>query len=172
MFLYQDWALGLLVMKTGYRLLLGWPQAPDAPNPPPQALQLPPQGHPEDSFWKGLQRHVQRIKAEGIMRVDFRDALVLIIWPLLAMSGSLLVLPYVVCRGIAPLLGLQASSLHALLSYSWLAEGCILLAWVGAFKAAAALHSVSRSLRDQKYLLRRELANADEVAVGAIIGTL
>ena len=166
-FLYQDWAIGLLALKMGFRFLLGWPQL--NPHGPPPQPQLQPDNDDAGSTngllqpVKTLQAHLRRLKAQGLTRISFADAFRSVLWPLFLFWGVAVSVPYVLTRGLGPRLPFASEqALHTVFMFGWLCEGALLVGCVSCVHVFTALERLGSKLRDQRYLLHQELINVGD----------
>ena len=76
--------------------------------------------------------------------------------------GTLLALPYVLTRGVLPFASgdlLLAEALQAAFLWGWLAEAGLLASYVLSAQAQRGFAMLHNTLRDEKYLVGRELRN-------------
>ena len=166
-FLYQDWAIGLLALKMGFRFLLGWPQLnPHGPQPQPQLQPDTDDAGPTNGLLQPvttLQAHLRRLKAQGLTRISFADAFRSVLWPLILFWGVAVSVPYVLTRGLGPRLPFASEqALQTIFMFGWLCEGAVLLGCVSCVHVLTALERLGSKLRDQRYLLHRELINVSD----------
>lgn len=80
----------------------------------------------------------------------------------LQVCGVLVAAPYVVTRGLLPRIAgglLSAQALQGAFLWGWLAEGVLLSAVLLSTQLRRGLTLLHNSLRDEKYLVGRELRN-------------
>lgn len=164
-FAYQDWAVGLLFLRLFASCLLGWPQRDAAAPAPPEQPRGATGGL--DGLLREpllqLRNNARRLKRAGLTRSRFSDAFRTVLWPLTAFWGVAVGLPYVISRGVAPRLPFASEeALHAAFTYAWAFELVAFLAFVCSVRLISALERLGAKLRDQRYLLHRELINVSD----------
>ena len=160
-FAYHGWTIGLLAVKLGYQVLAG---AIAGGARPPQADE----GIKCLRPLRRLARSVCRVQAVGLTRIAFRDAFKSVLWPALAFWGVMVTVPYVVSRGILPRIPyVPVWFMQAAFTYGWLVEAQALVAYITCAKLASLLGQYRAKIRDQQYLLHRELINMQSESEGA-----
>ncbi|KAH7425122.1 hypothetical protein KP509_11G040700 [Ceratopteris richardii] len=142
--LYQDWALGLLFLKIWTRLvMMGYP-APTA-----------------DESWR---MKFERVKADGFTRLRGLWVMQEIVIPILMKLLTALCVPYVFARGLFPVLGCSLLVNSAVYRFAWFGFLLLRMLWYGVVQLqqwAAELHN---SIRDDRYLIGKQLHNFGERA--------
>lgn len=152
-FAYHDWTIGLLAVKLSYQVLIG---AYAEPRAPPQV---------EEGIWclrpvKRLALAVQRLKAVGFTQMPLSEVFRTVFLPAIIFWGTAVSLPYVVCRGILPRVPyVPVAFLNAAFTYGWLIEAQMLVCYIASVKLGMLLKQYRANVRDQQYLLHRELIN-------------
>ena len=108
------------------------------------------------SRWRERVRLVQRF---GVTQVPFAVAFKELLWPVMKPLALLLALPYAVTRGIVPLLDLSAVDMQTLHVYGFAVEYVAVLSYFGLRHVHAALQRLHNSIRDDRYLVGRQLNN-------------
>ena len=139
MFVYQDWACGLLLLKVFYKIA-------SSEGNLPQSLIL----------WRERFQHVQRI---GITKVPFRVAFNQILWPMIKPMAYLLVIPYAITRGIVPLLDLPTEEMQSIYVFGFTLEYVGVVGYYSMQHVRKALWHLHNSIRDDRYLVGRQLNN-------------
>ncbi|KAK9812860.1 hypothetical protein WJX72_004825 [[Myrmecia] bisecta] len=145
LFIYQDWGLGLLILKLWYRAVVSF--GADNNRNAPAA---------RPGSWRARFAVFQQ---QGVTGIGFGFAMTQILWPLLLGVGVLLALPYVVTRGLLPLLPLSAEALQYAFMYGFAAELAILVLGYALLQLQRALSALHNTIRDERYLVGRELNN-------------
>lgn len=113
------------------------------------------------------QAHLDALQAGGLRNLDLNRALTKIVLPVLVNLATCLSVPYVITRGLLPLLGLPASALqYANLYGHQVCHGCY-VAYLGSKKLAGLAVQLHNTIRDDRYLVGRELHNLQQPAVAA-----
>ena len=154
-FVYHGWTVGLLAVKLGYQVLAG---AIAGGAPHAQADEgircLRP--------LKRLARSVCRMQAVGITRISFTEAFKTVLWPAIVFWSIMVTVPYVMSRGVLPRIPfVPVWYLQAAFTFGWLAEAQALLAYIACAKLVSLLRQYRARIRDQQYLLHRELINLE-----------
>ncbi|MEW5316626.1 MAG: hypothetical protein WDW38_007986 [Sanguina aurantia] len=185
--LSQDWTIGLLLVKMWQALImrattprLDAVSADDATAGSERLVRDPgstPGQRARSSFlasaarpgtrearWRGAVEALQRVR--GIQDLEFRTTMELVVLPMVLHLATALALPYAAPRLLLPALGLRHSGLSADANrYSHCAViSAWLLVWLQAFllRHFRRLHT---SLRDERYLVGRQLHNFDASAL-------
>ena len=101
-------------------------------------------------------RLVQRF---GLLQVPFLLAFKEVLWPVLKPMLLLLALPYAITRGVVPFLDLSPAKMQALHIYGFAVEYIVVLAYYCLQHLHAALQRLHNSIRDDRYLVGRQLNN-------------
>jgi hypothetical protein len=119
---------------------------------------------PDPDSWTA---HFDALQAGGLRNLDLQRALSKIVLPVLLNVSTCLALPYIVTRGLLPLLPLSARALQVANLYGH-------QAFVGAVAARRGYATVRRvavrlhnAIRDDRYLVGRELHNFEAAAAAA-----
>ncbi|KAH7307266.1 hypothetical protein KP509_22G052000 [Ceratopteris richardii] len=147
--LYQDWALGLVFLKIWTRLvMLG---------------QVPPI---VDDSWR---MKFERVKADGFRHLQGLWVMREIVAPILMQLLTALCVPYVVARGLFPVLGYSLFVNSAVYRFAW--SGCLLLAllWYGIRYLQRWASELHNSIRDDRYLIGKRLHNFGEKTAAEVV---
>lgn len=152
-FVYHGWTIGLLAVKVSYQVIAN---AIAIAGPRVQADEgircLRP--------LRRLAQNICRMQAVGVTRIAFKDAFKTVLWPAIAFWGGMVTVPYVISRGILPRLPfVPVWFMHMAFTYGWLLEAHALLFYITGAKLASLLKQYRAKIRDQQYLLHRELIN-------------
>ncbi|CAN4112179.1 unnamed protein product [Withania somnifera] len=141
--LYQDWALGLIFLKIWTRLVMLDHMMPLV-----------------DESWR---LKFERVKENGFSRLQGFWVLREIVLPIIMKLLTALCVPYVLARGVFPILGYPLLVNSAVYRFAWL--GC--LAFSLFCFCAKRFHlwftNLHNSIRDDRYLIGRRLHNFGEV---------
>ncbi|KAG8094920.1 hypothetical protein GUJ93_ZPchr0012g22062 [Zizania palustris] len=140
--LYQDWALGLIFLKIWTRLVMLDQMAPLV-----------------DESWR---TKFERVREDGFSRLRGLWVLHEIIMPIVTKLLTALCVPYVLARGIFPVLGYPLVVNSAVYRFAWL--GCLIFSAL--FFCGKRFHvwftNLHNSIRDDRYLIGRRLHNFGE----------
>ncbi|KAL2939365.1 putative E3 ubiquitin ligase SUD1 [Bienertia sinuspersici] len=143
--LYQDWALGLIFLKIWTRLVMLDHMMPLV-----------------DESWRAK---FERVREDGFSRLQGLWVLREIVLPIILKLLTALCVPYVLARGVFPVLGYPLIVNSAVYRFAWL--GCLCLSVL--FFCAKRFHvwftNLHNSIRDDRYLIGRRLHNFGEAAV-------
>ena len=139
MFVYQDWACGLLLLKVFYRI------ANSEGNLPGGLV-----------IWRERFQHVQRI---GVTKVPFVTAFTKVLWPMIKPLSYLLAIPYAITRGFIPLLNLTTEEMQSLYVFGFTVEYVLIVCYLGLKHVHKAVRRLHNSIRDDRYLVGRQLNN-------------
>lgn len=138
-FFYQDWACGLLICKVCLKILT------TEGNMPPYLV-----------MWR---HRIQRVQRIGLTQVSLSMALHEVLWPIMKPLAVLLAVPQAISRGIVPYLNLSTKQMQATYVYGFAFEYIVLVACLGSKYVAKGLHKLHNSIRDDRYLVGRQLNN-------------
>eukprot|EP01018_Ginkgo_biloba_P022939 Gb_33866 [translate_table: standard] len=140
--LYQDWALGLVFLKIWTRLVMLGQMAPLA-----------------DESWR---IKFDQVRADGFSRLRGLWVLREIVAPILMKLLTALCVPYVLARGLFPILGYSLIINSAVYRFAWL--GCLSLGllWYCMKRFHQWFMNLHNSIRDDRYLIGRRLHNFGE----------
>lgn len=138
-FIYQDWACGVLLAKISFKIATSEGTLPRYV-----------------ACWRDRIHLVQRL---GVTQIPFTVAFSQILWPAIKPLALLLAIPYAVSRGIVPWLDLKAEEMQILYTYGFALEYVVLLCYYCLQHVRAALHRLHNSIRDDRYLIGRQLNN-------------
>ena len=162
-FAYHGWTIGLLAVKLGYQVLAGAIAG--------GARQPQVDGDGGIRCLRPVRRLAQsvcRMQAVGITRIPFKDAFKTVLWPAVAFWGIMVTVPYVASRGILPRIPfVPVWFMQVAFTYGWLVEAQALVAYITCAKLASLLKQYRARIRDQQYLLHRELINMQSESEGA-----
>lgn len=122
------------------------------------------------------QVHFEALQRDGIRNLDFPRAMRGIVLPAVLTLSTSLAVPYVATRGLLPLLGLPAPWLRVGNLYAHLGYHLLLASWLALAKVRVLLGRLHNAIRDDKYLVGRELKNfaaeaaAAEAAAAVVAG--
>ena len=102
---------------------------------------------------------MQLVQRLGVLQVPFMLAFKQLLWPVLKPMILLLALPYAITRGIVPFLDLSPATMQALHIYGFAIEYVTVLAYYCLQHLYAALQQLHNSIRDDHYLIGRQLNN-------------
>ncbi|XVF67549.1 hypothetical protein PTKIN_Ptkin10aG0130200 [Pterospermum kingtungense] len=140
--LYQDWALGLIFLKIWTRLVMLDHMMPLV-----------------DESWR---IKFERVREDGFSRLQGLWVLREIVFPIIMKLLTALCVPYVLARGVFPVLGYPLVVNSAVYRFAWL--GCLsfsLLCFC-AKRFHAWFTNLHNSIRDDRYLIGRRLHNFGE----------
>ncbi|KAG5254177.1 E3 ubiquitin ligase [Salix suchowensis] len=141
--LYQDWALGLIFLKIWTRLVML-----------DQVMPL------VDESWR---MKFERVREDGFSRLQCLWVLREIVFPIIMKLLTALCVPYVLARGVFPVLGYPLSVNSAVYRFAWL--GCLSFSLL--CFCAKRFHvwftNLHNSIRDDHYLIGRRLHDYGEV---------
>lgn len=138
-FVYQDWACGVLLTKICYKIVTSEGNLP-------RSL----------AKWRDRVLLVQRF---GVLQVPFSVAFTELLWPVMKPLILLSALPYAITRGLVPLLSLSAAEMQTIHIYGFAAEYVLVLSYFCLQHIHAALQRLHNSIRDDRYLVGRQLNN-------------
>ncbi|OWM79209.1 probable E3 ubiquitin ligase SUD1 isoform X2 [Punica granatum] len=140
--LYQDWALGLIFLKIWTRLVMLDQMMPFV-----------------DESWRWK---FERVREDGFSRLQGLWVLREIVLPIIMKLLTALCVPYVLARGVFPVLGYPLVVNSAVYRFAWL--GCLVFSLV--CFCAKRFHvwftNLHNSIRDDRYLIGRRLHNYGE----------
>ncbi|KAL2231557.1 UNVERIFIED_CONTAM: putative E3 ubiquitin ligase SUD1 [Sesamum indicum] len=140
--LYQDWALGLIFLKIWTRLVMLDHMMPLI-----------------DESWR---IKFERVREDGFSRLQGLWVLREIVSPIIMKLLTALCVPYVLARGIFPILGYPLVVNSAVYRFAWL--GCLFFSLL--YFCAKRFHvwftNLHNSIRDDRYLIGRRLHNYGE----------
>ncbi|KAK8364234.1 hypothetical protein V6Z12_A03G216200 [Gossypium hirsutum] len=140
--LYQDWALGLIFLKIWTRLVMLDHMMPLV-----------------DESWR---IKFERVREDGFSRLQGLWVLREIVFPIIMKLLTALCLPYVLARGVFPVLGYPLVVNSAVYRFAWL--GCLGFSFL--CFCAKRFHvwftNLHNSIRDDRYLIGRRLHNFGE----------
>lgn len=141
--LYQDWALGLIFLKIWTRLVMLDHMMPLV-----------------DESWRVK---FERVREDGFSRLQGLWVLREIVLPIIMKLLTALCVPYVLARGVFPVLGYPLLVNSAVYRFAWL--GCL---GISCFLFCAKRFHVwftnlHNSIRDDRYLIGRRLHNFGEI---------
>ncbi|CAL1410132.1 unnamed protein product [Linum trigynum] len=145
--LYQDWALGLIFLKIWTRLVMLDHMMPLV-----------------DESWR---IKFERVREDGFSRLQGLWVLREIVFPIVMKLLTALCVPYVLARGVFPVLGYPLVVNSAVYRFSWLGCLCLSVLCFCAKRFHVWFTNLHNSIRDDRYLIGRRLHNFGEDAVGA-----
>lgn len=142
MYLYQDWTMGVLGLKLWHLMLMVTPRREGQAAAP--------------DTW---QAHFELLQRDGLRGLQFRRALTRIVLPMLMNLATALAAPYVITRGILPASGLPVEVLTFVSLYAYTGLAASLAALYAVKVARRAVVKLHNAIRDDRYLVGRELRN-------------
>ncbi|XP_039068597.1 probable E3 ubiquitin ligase SUD1 isoform X2 [Hibiscus syriacus] len=140
--LYQDWALGLIFLKIWTRLVMLDHMMPLV-----------------DESWR---IKFERVREDGFSRLQGLWVLREIVFPIIMKLLTALCLPYVLARGVFPVLGYPLVVNSAVYRFAWLGCLCFGLLCFCAKRFHVWFTNLHNSIRDDRYLIGRLLHNFGE----------
>ncbi|KAG6652248.1 hypothetical protein CIPAW_06G171300 [Carya illinoinensis] len=140
--LYQDWALGLIFLKIWTRLVMLDHMMPLV-----------------DESWR---IKFERVREDGFSRLQGLWVLREIVFPIIMKLLTALCVPYVLARGVFPVLGYPLIVNSAVYRFAWLGCLCISLLLFCAKRFHVWFTNLHNSIRDDRYLIGRRLHNFGE----------
>ncbi|KAL9367412.1 hypothetical protein Peur_038611 [Populus x canadensis] len=140
--LYQDWALGLIFLKICTRLVML-----------DQVMPL------VDESWR---TKFERVREDGFSRLQCLWVLQEIVFPIIMKLLTALCVPYVLARGVFPVLGYPMAVNSAVYRFAWLGCLCFSLLCFCAKRFHVWFTNLHNSIRDDRYLIGRKLHNYGE----------
>jgi hypothetical protein len=159
-YLHTNWTFGVLALKLGHMLAVvrgrerragGGGAAAGGANEQLNAWDV----------------HLEALQAQGLRELDFGRALTRIVLPALDALLIALAAPYVLTRGLLPLLGLPARALQVANLYGYAVCHGLYLSYLASARVRAGLKELHNSIRDDRYLLGRRLNNLGAAAAAA-----
>ncbi|GAB4838711.1 Probable E3 ubiquitin ligase sud1 [Ancistrocladus abbreviatus] len=140
--LYQDWALGLIFLKIWTRLVMLDHMMPLV-----------------DNSWRVK---FERVREDGFSRLQGVWVLREIVLPILMKLLTALCVPYVLAKGVFPVLGYPLIVNSAVYRFAWI--GCLSLStfYFCAKRSHVWFTNLHNSIRDDRYLIGRRLHNFGE----------
>ncbi|KAG7540451.1 Zinc finger RING-CH-type [Arabidopsis thaliana x Arabidopsis arenosa] len=136
--LYQDWALGLIFFKIWTRLVMLDYMLPIV-----------------DDSWRAK---FERVREDGFSRLQGLWVLREIVFPIVMKLLTALCVPYVLARGVFPMLGYPLVVNSAVYRFAWI--GCL-----SVILFCFWFRNLHNSIRDDRYLIGRRLHNFGEDAL-------
>ncbi|KAJ6692505.1 ZINC FINGER RING-CH-TYPE ZINC FINGER RING/FYVE/PHD-TYPE-RELATED [Salix purpurea] len=140
--LYQDWALGLIFLKIWTRLVMLDQMMPLV-----------------DENWR---IKFERVREDGFSRLQGLWVLQEIVFPIIMKLLTALCVPYVLSRGVFPVLGYPLAVNSAVYRFAWLGCLCFSLLCFCAKRFHVWFTNLHNSIRDDRYLIGRKLHNYGE----------
>jgi hypothetical protein len=155
LYLYQDWTMGVLALKLWH--MLAAIRGRDAANG--GGARGGGGGGAAAADGAPWHAHLEALQAQGVRDLDFGRALRRVVLPVLSGLLTALAVPFVVTRGLLPLLGLPAPALQAANLYGYAACHGAYLVYLAGARLRRALRELHNAIRDDRYLLGRRLNN-------------
>ncbi|XP_062025183.1 probable E3 ubiquitin ligase SUD1 isoform X2 [Rosa rugosa] len=143
--LYQDWALGLIFLKIWTRLVMLDHMMPLV-----------------DESWRVK---FERVREDGFSRLQGLWVLREIVFPIIMKLLTALCVPYVLARGLFPVLGYPLVVNSAVYRFAWIGCLCFSLLCFCAKRFHVWFTNLHNSIRDDRYLIGRRLHNFGEDVV-------
>ncbi|KAL6218863.1 hypothetical protein ACLB2K_012070 [Fragaria x ananassa] len=140
--LYQDWALGLIFLKIWTRLVMLDHMMPLV-----------------DESWR---IKFERVRVDGFSRLQGLWVLREIVFPIIMKLLTALCVPYVLARGLFPVLGYPLVVNSAVYRFAWIGCLCFSLLCFCAKRFHVWFTNLHNSIRDDRYLIGRRLHNFGE----------
>ncbi|XP_038725616.1 probable E3 ubiquitin ligase SUD1 isoform X2 [Tripterygium wilfordii] len=140
--LYQDWAVGLIFLKIWTRLVMLDRMMPLA-----------------DESWR---MKFERVREDGFSRLRGLWVLQEIVLPIIIKLLTALCVPYVLARGVFPVLGYPLVVNSAVYRFAWLGCLCFSVLCFCAKRFHVWFTNLHNSIRDDRYLIGRQLHNFGE----------
>ncbi|XP_004290591.1 PREDICTED: probable E3 ubiquitin ligase SUD1 [Fragaria vesca subsp. vesca] len=140
--LYQDWALGLIFLKIWTRLVMLDHMMPLV-----------------DESWRVK---FERVREDGFSRLQGLWVLREIVFPIIMKLLTALCVPYVLARGLFPVLGYPLVVNSAVYRFAWIGCLCFSLLCFCAKRFHVWFTNLHNSIRDDRYLIGRRLHNFGE----------
>ncbi|XVF45105.1 hypothetical protein PTKIN_Ptkin02bG0179200 [Pterospermum kingtungense] len=140
--LYQDWALGLIFLKIWTRLVMLDHMMPLV-----------------DESWR---IKFERVREDGFSRLQGLWVLREIVFPIIMKLLTALCVPYVLARGVFPVLGYPLVVNSAVYRFAWIGCLCFSLLCFCAKRFHVWFTNLHNSIRDDRYLIGRRLHNFGE----------
>ncbi|CAK7329906.1 unnamed protein product [Dovyalis caffra] len=140
--LYQDWALGLIFLKIWTRLVMLDQMMPLV-----------------DESWR---IKFERVREDGFSRLQGFWVLREIVFPIIMKLLTALCVPYVLARGVFPVLGYPLAVNSAVYRFAWLGCLCFSMFCFCAKRFHVWFTNLHNSIRDDRYLVGRRLHNYGE----------
>ncbi|XP_038694068.1 probable E3 ubiquitin ligase SUD1 isoform X2 [Tripterygium wilfordii] len=140
--LYQDWAVGLIFLKIWTRLVML-----------DHMMQL------GDESWR---MKFERVREDGFSRLRVLWVLREIVLPIIIKLLTALCVPYVLARGVFPVLGYPLIVNSAVYRFAWLGCLCFSVLCFCAKRFHVWFTNLHNSIRDDRYLIGRKLHNFRE----------
>ncbi|KAF8110374.1 hypothetical protein N665_0085s0099 [Sinapis alba] len=137
--LYQDWALGLIFLKIWTRLIILL-----------------------DDSWKAK---FERVEEDGFSRLQGLWVLREILFPIVMKLLTSLCVPFVLARGVFPMLRYPLVVNSAVYRYAWIGCLSVILLCFCAKRCHVWFRNLHNSIRDDRYLIGRRLQNFEEAAL-------
>jgi E3 ubiquitin-protein ligase MARCH6 len=143
--LYQDWALGLIFLKIWTRLVM--------------------LDHMMPLVDEGWRLKFERVREDGFSRLQGLWILREIVFPITVKLLTALCIPYVLARGVFPVLGYPLVVNSAVYRFAWLGCMCLSLLCFCAKRFHGWFTNLHNAIRDDRYLVGRRLHNFGEPVV-------
>ncbi|CAF2132945.1 unnamed protein product [Brassica napus] len=139
--LYQDWALGLIILKIWTRLMV-------------------------DDSWRAK---FERVKEDGFSRLQGLWVLREIVFPVVMKLLTALCVPYVLARGVFPMLGCTLVVNSAVYRFAWIGYLSASLLCFCVKRCQVWFRNLHNSIRDDRYIIGQRLHNSGEEAAALAI---
>lgn len=143
--LYQDWALGLIFLKIWTRLVMLDHMVPLI-----------------DESWRVK---FERVRDDGFSRLHCFWVLREIVVPIIMKLLTALCVPYVLAKGVFPVLGYPLIVNSAVYRFAWIGCLCLSVVCFCAKRFHVWFTNLHNSIRDDRYLIGRRLHNFGERSV-------
>ncbi|KAK8624932.1 hypothetical protein V6N13_089818 [Hibiscus sabdariffa] len=137
--LYQDWALGLIFLKIWSRLVM--------------------LDHMMPLVGESWRVKFERVREDGFSRLQGLWVLREIVFPIIMKLLTALCVPYVLARGVFPVLGYPLVVNSAVYRFAWLGCLCLSCFCFCAKRFHVWFTNLHNSIRDDRYLIGRRLHN-------------
>ncbi|KAH9610049.1 hypothetical protein KSS87_018023 [Heliosperma pusillum] len=143
--LYQDWALGLILLKIWTRLVMLDHMIPLV-----------------DESWRAK---FQRVRESGFSRLQGLWVLREMVLPIIMNLLTGLCVPYVLARGVFPVFGYPLVVNSAVYRFAWLGCVCLSVFVYCAKRFHVWVTNLHNSILDDRYLIGRRLHDFGEVSI-------
>ncbi|CAA7019944.1 unnamed protein product [Microthlaspi erraticum] len=142
--LYHDWALGLIFWKIWTRLVM--------------------LDHLLPVVGRSWRAKFKRVRDDGFSKLQMLWALREIVYPIVMKLLTALCVPYVLARGVFPILGYPLVVNSAVYRFAWIGCLSVRLFCFCAKRCLVWVWKLHNSIRDERYVIARRLHNFGEAA--------
>lgn len=142
--------MGVLALKLWHLLVMVAPRRDGQP--------------PAEDSW---QAHFEALQNDGLRNLNFTRTMRGILLPVMTQLATALAVPYVITRGVLPWLGLPAPALQYANLYGHQVYHGMYLLYLGLRRLRKVAVELHNAIRDDRYLVGKELNNFDGEAAAA-----